>query len=199
MRRSLPGLKTPDFFARHDLNGVAAATRRDARFNEATFAFAGRFCVGDEFWRRLIVGAKIDITVQLECRFQRFQATQRFQRFNVAPFFRAVAHYRHMGLDRIDQHRIVAGIQSVMRHHEHFHLPQRVVRRDQFGFNIPGQIPATQEGELAERHQETQTLGIVRGILWLWLILCRQRIGLTGIRDHVSAGGDHLNLERRFA
>ena len=66
-----------------------------------------------------------------------------------------------MGLDGLDQDGVVADIQAVVRGHEHFDLAQRVVGCHQLGFNVPCQVTAGQERELAKLEQHADALRVV--------------------------------------
>ena len=57
----------------------------------------------------------------------------------------AVAHHGDERIDGVHQHGIVARGQTVVRDHEQIDRPQRVIRGDEFGLDVPGQVAATQE------------------------------------------------------
>ena len=66
-----------------------------------------------------------------------------------------------------------------MRDHKHFDLADRIVRRHQFRFDVPGQIAAGEKRKLAELQQQTHARGVVGGIVVLWLVLRGNGIRLT--------------------
>ena len=69
-----------------------------------------------------------------------------------------------VGCDRPEQGRMVRDVHAVVRHLEQVDRADQVVRTDQLLLDVPGQVAAIQEVELAEAEPDRQASRVVRGI-----------------------------------
>ena len=70
-------------------------------------------------------------------------------------------------------------------HLENIHRPNGVIRANQFGFHVPGQIAADEKLEGAEFQQHDDAVGVVGGIHRMFHALGTNRIGGRVGRNHV--------------
>ena len=73
-----------------------------------------------------------------------------------------------------------------------------VVRRHQLGFDVPGQIAATEKLEFPEIQQEAYTGGVIGFVFGLWLVKFGVRIRLARVGNNIPARGDNAHRQRCF-
>ena len=109
------------------------------------------------------------IFVQLKNRLDRGGRFQRGEHFRFAAFERAVVHDGDGRFDCLDQHRIVAQRQPVVRNLVNVDRADPVDWGGQIVLAIPSQIAGIEEFEVAKAHQQYDAVGIIGGIIGLGL------------------------------
>ena len=102
---------------------------------------------------------------------------------------RAVLHDRHARLHAVHERRRVRRIEPVMRHKEHVHRPDGIVRAHQLVFLVPQQIAEIDRAELTEGDHAADRLSVVIGRRHVFRRDARARgIRLARRREAASSG-----------
>src|SRR5579885_462623 len=114
---SLPRLVPLGLALAADSQGVALAVRRHRQPDRLALAF--RVTVGYVLRVGILLGADLDVAVELVDRLNLRRAAQGRGHGRHAPLLGAVVEYRHARADCVDEHRVVADVQAVVRHLVH--------------------------------------------------------------------------------
>ena len=137
--------------------------------------------IGDVFVRRVVLDVGPEILVNLVHRFG-VCALQRGERGGTAALGYAVVHHRDGRREALDEHGVVAVVQSVMVHLVNVHGADTVVRRDESRLGVLREVAAVPKSEAAQLDHHGDAVGVVGRVLLDPLDLVGERIARRALR-----------------
>src|SRR5467141_3544636 len=105
--------------------------------------------VGNELFGRIVVPG-VNCVMQLPEILQSGRFLERLERSNGSAFFRAVVHYGHARMHRLDHHRQAGNVLPVMGHDVQIDCAHEVLGAGQIVFLVPRQIAKIDHAEFSQ-------------------------------------------------
>ena len=177
-------------------DGVGFAAEFDGEFEEVGGALF--VLVGDVFVLGVVLDVSTDVFVDLVHGDDGGGGFQRVEGGFGGAFARAVVHDGDGGRDGLDEARVVAHVEAVVVDLIDIDGADEVVGGDEFGLEVPGEVAAVEEAEVAELEDEGGAVGVVGHVLGLLGDFEFQRVfaHLVGARgDELLVGDEAAEFE----